>query len=143
MLLNLPARLATSAAATAATTRTPATTAATAARSAATAAAAEATAAAATTTKSAIRLGAGFVHIQGTSVEAVAIQRLNGLIRFRLILHFHKRETAGTPGVAIGHNPGAVNGAVSLEETTYRLFGCVEIQIPYENILHSNPPKQI
>jgi hypothetical protein len=139
---NLPARLATAAAATAATARTPATTTAATAGPAATTAAAE-PAASATTTKSAIRLGSGFVHIQCAPVEAVAIQRLNGLIRFRFVLHFHKRETAGTAGVAIGHDPGAVHCAVSFEETTYGLFGCVEIQIPYENILHSNPPKQI
>jgi hypothetical protein len=138
----LPAGLAASAATTTATARTPATTAAATAGSTAATAAAEATTATAATAEAAIGLGPGFIDIQRAPIESVSIESLNCLIRFRLILHFNEGESPGTAGIAIGHNSGAIDGAVSFEETAYRLFGCVEIQIAYENILHSNSSKQ-
>src|ERR1035441_2625184 len=134
-LRRLPARFAAAASAASSTAGFPATAAATAGAPAATTTAAEGSATAA---RAAVGLGTGFVHIQCASVQGVAIEGGNGLIRLALILHFDERETTGTSGLAIGHDSGTVHLAVAFEEAADALLGCVEIQVAYEYVLHSS-----
>jgi hypothetical protein len=133
-LRRLPAGFAATATA-AGTARLPATAATTAGAPAAT----TATEGSATATaRAAVGFGTGFVHIQCASVQGVAIEGGDGLIRLALILHFNERETTGTSGLAIGHDSGTVHLAVLFEEAADALLGCVEIQVAYEYVLHSS-----
>jgi hypothetical protein len=93
--------------------------------------------AASATAKSAVGLGTGFVHVQCTSVQSVSIEGGNGLVRLAFIFHFDERETAGTSGFTICHDPGTVNLAVAFEEAADALFRGVEIQVAYEYVLHT------
>src|ERR1035438_2705331 len=134
-LKRLPAWFAATATAAGTTARFSATAATTAGAPAATTSA-EGSATAAGRT--AVGFGTGLVHIQCASVQGVAIQGGNGLIRLALILHFDERETTGTSGLTIGHDSGTIHLAVAFEEAADALFGCVEIQVAYEYVLHSN-----
>jgi hypothetical protein len=131
-LRNLPAGFAPTAATTTAatsTTRSPATASTSATRAPATTAA---------TTEAAVGLGTGFVYVESTSVQGVPIEGGNGLVRFAFVFHFDECETAGTSGLAICHDSGAINLAVAFEEASDALLGCVEIQVAYEYVLHSS-----
>jgi hypothetical protein len=134
-LRRLPAGFATTASAASATARFPATAATTAGAPAATTATEGSATAAA---RAAVGLGTGFVHIQCAPVQGIAIESGDGLIRLALILHFDEGETTGTSGLAIGHDSGTVHLAVAFEEAAHALFGCVEIQVAYEYVLHSS-----
>jgi hypothetical protein len=98
----------------------------------------EASATTAATTEAAVGFGTGFVHVQRTSVQGVAIEGGNGLVRLAFIFHFDECETAGTSGLTICHDSGAVHLAVAFEEAAHALLGCVEIQVAYEYVLHSS-----
>jgi|ERR1035441_3237259 hypothetical protein len=135
-LRRLPARFAAAASAASSTAGFPATAATTAGAPAATTTATEGSATAAA--RSAVGFGTGLVHIQCASVQGVAIEGGNGLIRLALILHFDERETTGTSGLTIGHDSGTVHLAMLFEEAADALLGCVEIQVAYEYVLHSN-----
>jgi hypothetical protein len=139
-LRRLPAGFAALSAATTGSTARPATASATAATTGAPASAAttEASAATPAAAKTAVGFGTGFVHIQCTSVQGVTIESGNGLIRLAFIFHFDERETAGTSGFTICHDPGTVNLAVAFEEAADALFRCVEIQVAYEYVLHTS-----
>ena len=84
-----------------------------------------------------IRFGTRFVHVESPSLQRVAVQRGNRLVRFRFIFHFDEGEPARAAGVAIRHDPGAVHRAVTLEEAADCLFRNVEIEIANEDVLHS------
>jgi len=133
-LIQLPARFP----AIAATSTMPAAATAASGPAATTTAAAESAAAATTTAaESAVGLGTGFIDVQCASVEGVSIEGGNGLIRLAFIFHFDECETARPSGFAIRHNPGAIHLAVPFEEATNTLFTGIEVQVAYENILHS------
>jgi hypothetical protein len=136
---RLPAGFSALAATTAPTTAgTPATAAATTARGAPATAATKAAATAATATEAAVRFGTGFVYVKRTSIQGVPVESGNGLIRFAFIFHLDECETAGTSGLTICHDSGAINLAVAFEEAADALFGGVEIQVAYEYVLHSS-----
>jgi len=59
------------------------------------------------------------------------------LIRFCFVFHFYKREPARAAGIAVGHNPGAIDGAVPFKQGSNSLFGDIEIEVAHENILHT------
>src|ERR1035438_4572231 len=132
---RLPAGFAATTTAASTTARLPAT-AATTAGAPATTTATEGPATAAART--AVGFGTGLVHIQCASVQGVAIEGGNGLIRLALILHFDERETTGTPGFTIGHDSGTIHLAVAFEEAADALFGCIEIHVAYEYVLPSS-----
>jgi hypothetical protein len=125
------------AATTATATRAPATAATATARTTA-AAASKSAAAAAPAAKAAVGFRTGFIHVQRASVKGVSIESGNGLIRLAFIFHLDECETAGTAGLTICHDSGAVYLAVPLKEAAYTLFGGIEIQVAYEYVLHSS-----
>jgi hypothetical protein len=137
-LRRLPAGFAALSASTGPTTRPAPAATATTTTGAPAAATTEASAASATAPKTAVGFGTGFVHIQCTSVQGVAIEGGNGLIRLAFVFHLDERETAGTSGFTICHDPGTVNLAVAFEEAADTLFRGVEIQVAYEYVLHSS-----
>src|ERR1019366_1977355 len=136
-LRRLPAGFpATAATAAAPTARFPAT--ATAATTGTSTPASAATEASATAARGAIGFRTGFVHIERPSVQGVTVEGGNGLIRLAFVFHLDECEAAGTSGLAIRHDPGAVHLAVALEEAADALLGGVEIQVAYEYVLHSS-----
>jgi hypothetical protein len=138
-LRRLPAGFAALSATTTGSTTRPATaSAATTTGAPAAATTTEASAATAAAAKTAVGFGTGFVHIQGTSVQGVTIEGGNGLIRLAFIFHFDERETTRTSGFTICHDPGTVHLAVAFEEAADALFRGVEIQVAYEDVLHTN-----
>jgi hypothetical protein len=65
------------------------------------------------------------------------------LVRFRFVFHFDEREPARAAGVAIRHNPGAVDGAVSFKQASDSLFTDVEVKVAHKNVLHSDSPHNL
>jgi hypothetical protein len=132
--LNLPARFAATAAPAAGP---PPTAAAAGASAAATAAAAEAVAATGAAARAALGLGPRFIDIQRAAIHRESIERGNSLIRLSFVFHLNECETAGTAGVAIRHDSGAIHDTVPCKQATHCLFGNVEIQVADEDVLHS------
>ena len=86
------------------------------------AAAAAESAASAAGRKTALRLGPRLVHVQRPAVHRVAVQGGDGLVRLLLVLHFHESEPAGTAGIAIRHDAGAVDHARTARTGCARLL---------------------
>jgi len=100
-------------------------------------AAAESPATATTSAKAALGLRPCLVDVQRATIQGVPVEGGNCLIRLAFIFHFDKCETTRPAGFAIRHNPGAIHLAISFEEAANTLFGGIEVQVAYENILHS------
>jgi hypothetical protein len=140
--LHLPARFAATAAATTGppTATTSAARAPAATTSAATASAEAVAAATSAAAKAALGLGPRFIDIQRAAIHRVSIERGDSLIRLSFVCHFDECETAGTAGIAIRHDAGAIHNTVPFKQAAHCLFGNVEIQVADEDVLHSSPP---
>lgn len=99
--------------------------------------AATATTTAASAAETPFRFGAGFIDVQGSPVQRVPVEGCNRLIGFPLVGHLDKRKTARTSRVPIRHDSGAIDCAVALKQTAQRLFGSMEVQVTYEDVLHT------
>src|SRR5581483_1301235 len=78
----------------------------------ATAAAVSTAAAAIATTESTLRLGARFVDVESPAIEFPAVQTIDRGVRFRIDAHLDEGEAPGLPGIAIGDDVDAIDGAV-------------------------------
>jgi hypothetical protein len=78
----------------------------------------------------------GFVHIDLPAANIGAVESRNSALRLAVIRHLHESETARTPGIAIRNKADAFHRTVRFEQSPNTRFGCAEIQIAYENILH-------
>jgi hypothetical protein len=110
MMIQLPARFATTAAATATAISTPT---AAAAKSTAATAAAKSTATATATFFARAR----FIHVDIAATERHAVQAFNGLGGFFGIGHFHESKSARLAGVPVAHDADAFDCAVGRESS--------------------------
>jgi hypothetical protein len=85
-------------------------------------AAAAARSAATTTTTAAALTGLGFVHLEGTAVKVLAIQRLHGASGIR-IRHFNESKSTGTPGITVRDERQRLDSAVRRKQRPDRVFG--------------------
>jgi hypothetical protein len=101
------------------------------------AAAARAAATAGAGPETTLRLRTRLVHVERPSIQGVAVQGVNRLVGFRFVGHFHKGKTARAASFTIGHDTGAIDGAVPFKQTAQRFLSRVEVQVADENILHT------
>src|SRR5687767_11384504 len=106
-------------------------------------AAAEATATTAATTAvvaaasgaAALFAGPGLVDCQGSALELLAVERLNGLLGLGVVLHLDEAEAPRPAGLPIGNHLGARHHAMLLEESQQVVGACVPHQVADVNIL--------
>jgi hypothetical protein len=91
---------------------------------------------AATTESTATTLftGASFIDTQGTAVNLIPIQRLNGGQSIG-ISHFHKTKATKTAGVTIIDHCYGFHGAMLFKHIAYVFFRRLKRQISYINFL--------
>jgi len=123
--MNLPARFAPPATATAA---------------AATVAAAETTAAA-TAAGAMAALGPGpcFIYVEGAPAQRLAVESGDGAIGFSAVGHFDEAEPARLAGIAVADQRDLLYGAVVFEQRANGVFGRAEIQITDKDVFHLLP----
>jgi hypothetical protein len=107
----------------------------TAASATAISAVASATASTATRTFS---LGTRFVDVDRPSADRRAIQSRDRLLAIFVTGHLHETETTGSPRVTVRHDAHAIHLSERFKQLPQFVFGCVEAQVPYENILHAS-----
>ena len=83
---------------------------------------------AAATTAAATLTGLGFVHLERTALKVLAIERLHGARRIR-VRHFNESEPARTPRITVSDEGQRLDGAMSCEQRTNRIFSRGEGQI--------------
>jgi hypothetical protein len=110
--------------------------------SATTAASATAISAVASTTAStsagALSFGTCFVDVDRASTYGRAIQSRDRLLTVFITGHLDETETSGTSRVSIRHDAYAIYLSERLKQLAQFVLGCVEAQVPYENILHAS-----
>jgi len=87
----------------------------------------------------AIGLGTGFVDIQRASAEFFAVQSGDGFLGFRGVGHFYKCESAGTAGVAIGHDAYLIDFAVGFKQRPQLTLGGAVGKVANKELLHGFP----
>ena len=100
------------------------------------------TATATAAAKTAVGLGTGFVDIQCTAVQRVAIESGNGLVRldsFSISTNAKPRERPVSRSVMIR----ALFTGHIFRKASDSLFGRIEIEVAYEYIFHSSPPDNL
>ena len=70
---------------------------------------------------------------------SVPFSRGDGFLAFFGIGHFHKGESARSPGFAIGQNAYAIHLSVSLEKLAQLIFNRVEAEVSNENVFQGAP----
>lgn len=88
----------------------------------------------ATGAPTAVGLGAGFVHIQCTTVDAGAVQSGDGAIGFVAVRHFNKGKTARTASVTIRDDADAFHSAVFFKPGADGRFRRPEIEIANKDV---------
>jgi hypothetical protein len=96
------------------------------------------TSAIASATSGVFSLWAGLVHVKRTSSYLRAVQCGDGLFPVFITGHFHKAESAGASGIAVGHDADPIYLSVRLEHLAQFVFRCVKAQVANENILHAS-----
>jgi hypothetical protein len=97
-----------------------------------------ATVTASAATRAALRFRTGFVHVQRSTVEIPTVEAADRGITFGIDAHFDKGESARLPGIAIGHDVDALDGAIRIKHGTERIFRRPETEVTYKNILQIN-----
>jgi len=82
----------------------------------------------------------GFVDLQRTTAEVLAIERLHGAGGIG-IRHFNEAEATGASGFAIVHQRHFVDGAVGGEVGAHLVFGGVKRQISNVKFRHKTTHK--
>jgi hypothetical protein len=98
--------------------------------------------AAATPTTPALDFRARLVDIQGTTGQVDSVQRRDGSVRFSGIHHFDEGKSPGPSSITIGHQADPFHSAIRFKQGPDRILSRTEIQIPYENFLHSDSPSR-
>src|SRR5579863_10407522 len=80
-----------------------------------------------------------FIDGESAPIELGPTESGDGAFGFRVIGHFDKTESLRLPGVAIGDDADALDGAVSFEHGPHRIFGRGKAQVSYKDILHGVP----
>jgi hypothetical protein len=96
-----------------------------AAAAAATASATATAAASAVTTAAAatLRLGARFVHVEGSAPNFLPVDGVDCTLTLRVIRHFDEGEASGLSGVTIRNDVDAIHTAMLLKKRTNVLLG--------------------
>ena len=80
--------------------------------------------------------GARFVHVQGTAVQFLAVQSLDGFHRLGLIGHLYKSESARLASVAIAHHTGLFHRSVCGKRRLELGFRGLICKVSNKNIRH-------
>jgi len=94
------------------------------------------TAVAAVSAAPAVFLRPGFIHIERSAIQFVAVERGNSLYALAVIAHFHECEASGLPGIAVCYDVHTVNRAIRLKEGSKPIFGSAEAEVSYKYIFH-------
>jgi hypothetical protein len=92
----------------------------------------------ASTAAGTLSLGTRFVDIDRASADGRAIQSRDRFLAIFVTGHLHETETTGSPRVTVCHDAHAIHLSERLKQLAQFVFGCVEAQVPYENILHAS-----
>src|SRR5215467_12546604 len=87
-----------------------------------------------------VGLGTGFVHVQGTPAELLAVKSFNRLLRLTAIAHFHKAKTTRASGLAIGDHRNAFYIAEGRKKRLKIRLGGTEREVPDEKFHISTFP---
>src|SRR5208283_1762937 len=90
-----------------------------------------------TTAAAGRRFRTRLVDVHGTAVQFGAVQGVNGRSRLGAVGHLDKSEPARLPGVPVGYDANALNGAVALEGGPKVVLGCLVAEVSHENVCHS------
>src|SRR5215472_16063986 len=82
------------------------------------------------------RLGTGFIHTHGASVELSAVQLGNSGFGIALLGHFDEGKAAGLSGSAIGYDVDAFDGAVRPECGIELVLCCFITQVSDKDVGH-------
>src|SRR4029077_13785567 len=87
----------------------------------------------------AIRLGTGFVDVQGAAAQFLAIEGGNRLLGFGGVCHFDERKAAGTAGIAIGHDADLLDRPMGFEQRPQLCFSGAVGDVANKQLLHIVP----
>ncbi len=91
------------------------------------------------TPSTSLHFGSSFVDVDTPPSELGAIERGDCFFTVFVIRHFHKSEASRTTRVTICHDRGAIYRAVWAKQLAQIVFGGVEIEIAYKDVLHDYP----
>jgi hypothetical protein len=84
----------------------------------------------------AIKLGASFVHSQGTSVEHCSMQRSDSCLRFRRLRHLDESNPAWFTRISVLEEGDRFNGAECREGISQLLLCHRDIEVSDKDISH-------
>jgi hypothetical protein len=85
-------------------------------------------------TAASLRLGPGFVYVQGSAVEICSVQGLDRLIGLGRVAHFYEGKAAGSAGIAIRYQIHPIHPAILFEHCTDARFSRSEIQVADKDV---------
>jgi len=65
-----------------------------------------------------VAFGAGFIDVERSAVQVLAIEAVDGAVAFRIAAHLDEREAAGLAGIPIGNDVDTIDGSVRCEQGT-------------------------
>jgi hypothetical protein len=87
-----------------------------------------------TAARSAIRLRAGFVDVQRSAIQVLAVETVDRRVSFRIHAHFDKSEASGLPRITISDDVNSIDAAVRLKNRPDGLLGSSKTEITYKDV---------
>ena len=81
-------------------------------------------------------LRAGFIDGEAASIQLPAAQGFDGAVSIGIDTHFDKPKAFGAARIAVGYDVDALHRPVCLKHGSNRIFGGIEAEVSYNNILH-------
>lgn len=79
-------------------------------------------------------LRAGFIYVERSAIEFVAIERGDGLHTLAIVVHFDEGKASRLSAIAVGYDVHTVNRAIRLEQGAKRFFVRAETQVSHKYI---------
>lgn len=92
------------------------------------------------TASAALPFGSGFVDVDIPPSDLCAVERRDRFFIVFVVRHFYKSEASRTTRVTVGHDRNAIYRAVWAKQLSQMVFGGVEIEIAYKDVLHQIHP---